>query len=46
MAKILFVMTGASHRTLADGTRHTTGYWAEELRRPIELADARSCASS
>src|SRR5712671_2819672 len=63
MAKILFVMTGASYWTLKDGTRHPTGYWAEEfaapysavtgaghevvvaspeeLRRPIELADAR-----
>jgi putative intracellular protease/amidase len=41
MAKVLFVVTGASYWTLKDGTRHPTGYWAEELRRPIELADAR-----
>jgi hypothetical protein len=31
MAAILFVMTGASYWTLADGTRHPTGYWAEEF---------------
>jgi putative intracellular protease/amidase len=34
MAKILFVMTGADHWTLADGTRHPTGYWAEEFVTP------------
>ncbi|MCO6000150.1 type 1 glutamine amidotransferase domain-containing protein [Actinoallomurus rhizosphaericola] len=34
MAKILFVMTGADHLTLADGTRHPTGYWAEEFVAP------------
>jgi putative intracellular protease/amidase len=34
MAKILFVMTGASYWTLADGTRHPTGYWAEEFAAP------------
>src|SRR5262249_10809523 len=34
MAKILFVMTGASYRTLKDGTRHPTGYWAEEFAAP------------
>ncbi|SFE43474.1 Putative intracellular protease/amidase [Actinopolyspora alba] len=31
MARILFVMTGADHWTLADGTQHPTGYWAEEF---------------
>ncbi|MFI1091232.1 type 1 glutamine amidotransferase domain-containing protein [Streptomyces sp. NPDC020917] len=36
MAKILFVMTGADHWTLADGTRHPTGFWAEEAVVPYE----------
>ncbi|MGW4639999.1 type 1 glutamine amidotransferase domain-containing protein [Sphaerisporangium sp. NPDC004334] len=34
MAKILFVVTGASYWTLKDGTRHPTGYWAEEFTAP------------
>jgi putative intracellular protease/amidase len=34
MAKVLFVVTGASYWTLADGTRHPTGYWAEEFAAP------------
>ncbi|MFG2894053.1 type 1 glutamine amidotransferase domain-containing protein [Streptomyces sp. NPDC048248] len=34
MSKILFVMTGADHWTLADGTKHPTGYWAEEAAAP------------
>ncbi|MGX1267721.1 type 1 glutamine amidotransferase domain-containing protein [Streptomyces phaeoluteigriseus] len=34
MAKILFVMTGADHWTLADGTPHPTGFWAEEAVAP------------
>ncbi|MFC7343632.1 type 1 glutamine amidotransferase domain-containing protein [Saccharopolyspora griseoalba] len=36
MAKILFVMTGADHWTLADGTKHPTGFWAEEFVAPYE----------
>ncbi|MDX2681159.1 type 1 glutamine amidotransferase domain-containing protein [Streptomyces sp. NY05-11A] len=36
MAKILFVMTGADHWTLADGTQHPTGFWAEEAVAPYE----------
>ena len=32
--KILFVVTGARHWTLADGTEHPTGFWAEELVTP------------
>jgi len=36
MSKILFVMTGADHWTLADGTRHPTGFWAEEVVAPYE----------
>lgn len=34
MARILFAMTGASYWTLKDGTRHPTGYWAEEFAGP------------
>ena len=34
MAKILFVLTGADHWTLADGTEHPTGFWAEEAVAP------------
>lgn len=34
MARILFVVTGASYLTLKDGTRHPTGYWAEEFAAP------------
>src|SRR4051794_37656089 len=41
MAKILFVVSGASYWTLADGTRHPTGYWAEEFAAPYKvLTDA------
>lgn len=36
MAKILFVLTGADHWTLADGTRHPSGFWAEEAVAPHE----------
>ncbi|WP_380283047.1 type 1 glutamine amidotransferase domain-containing protein [Kitasatospora purpeofusca] len=35
--KILFVLTGADHWTLADGTRHPSGYWAEEAAAPYEV---------
>jgi len=34
MAKVLFVMTATSYWTLKDGTRHPTGYWAEEFAAP------------
>ncbi|MEU6549566.1 type 1 glutamine amidotransferase domain-containing protein [Streptomyces sp. NPDC046915] len=34
MSKILFVMTGADHWTLADGGKHPTGFWAEEAAAP------------
>ncbi|MFD9904850.1 type 1 glutamine amidotransferase domain-containing protein [Streptomyces sp. NPDC059063] len=34
MSKILYVMTGAEHWTLADGTKHPTGFWAEEAVAP------------
>jgi putative intracellular protease/amidase len=36
MAKILFVMTGVDHWTLADGSHHPTGFWAEEFVAPFE----------
>ena len=34
MSRILIVVTGARYWTLNDGTRHPTGYWAEELLVP------------
>jgi len=40
MPKILFVMTGADHWTLADGSKHPTGFWAEELVSPYEAFTA------
>ncbi|MEU7071189.1 type 1 glutamine amidotransferase domain-containing protein [Streptomyces narbonensis] len=40
MSKILFVMTGADHWTLADGTKHPTGFWAEEAVAPYEVFKA------
>ncbi|MCG7208553.1 type 1 glutamine amidotransferase domain-containing protein [Streptomyces arenae] len=40
MAEILFVMTGAARWTLADGTGHPTGFWAEEAVVPYEAFKA------
>ncbi|MFI6866147.1 type 1 glutamine amidotransferase domain-containing protein [Nocardia sp. NPDC050406] len=40
MAKVLFVMTGVDYWTLADGTKHPTGYWAEEFAAPYEAFKA------
>ncbi|MFI2207786.1 type 1 glutamine amidotransferase domain-containing protein [Streptomyces sp. NPDC020192] len=40
MSKILFVVTGADHWTLADGTKHPTGFWAEEAVAPYEAFKA------
>ena len=37
MSKVLFVVTGADHWTLADGTQHPTGFWAEELVAPYRV---------
>ncbi|MFJ9374685.1 type 1 glutamine amidotransferase domain-containing protein [Streptomyces sp. NPDC101455] len=37
MAKILFVLTGATYWVLKDGTRYATGYWAEEFAAPYKL---------
>ncbi|GII34262.1 dimethylallyltransferase [Planotetraspora mira] len=41
VASLLFVMTGTAYWTLKDGTRHATGYWAEEFAAPYKaLAEA------
>ncbi|OBJ84223.1 type 1 glutamine amidotransferase domain-containing protein [Mycobacterium asiaticum] len=40
MAKILFVVSGTSYWTLKDGTRHPTGYWAEEFTAPYSALSA------
>ncbi|GAB1339211.1 type 1 glutamine amidotransferase domain-containing protein [Streptomyces sp. E-15] len=40
MSKILFVLTGADHWTLADGTAHPTGFWAEEAVVPYRALKA------
>ncbi|MGV9263747.1 type 1 glutamine amidotransferase domain-containing protein [Kitasatospora sp. NPDC003701] len=40
MSKILFVVTGATYWTLADGTRHPTGFWAEEAVAPYRAFKA------
>ena len=34
MPSVLFVLTGARHWTLQDGSEHPTGFWAEELVAP------------
>jgi putative intracellular protease/amidase len=34
MARIVIVLSGSDHWTLKDGTRHPTGYWAEEFAVP------------
>ena len=31
MTTLLFAVTAADHWTLNDGSKHPTGYWAEEL---------------
>jgi putative intracellular protease/amidase len=37
MPSLLLVLTGADHWTLDDGTRHPTGFWAEELILPMRV---------
>lgn len=37
MTKILFVITAADHWTLADGTKHPAGFWAEEAIGPYQV---------
>ncbi|WP_210490916.1 type 1 glutamine amidotransferase domain-containing protein [Patulibacter sp. SYSU D01012] len=34
MTHVLIVLTAADHLTLVDGTKHPTGFWAEELVAP------------
>ncbi|MFC3738633.1 type 1 glutamine amidotransferase domain-containing protein [Paractinoplanes deccanensis] len=36
MSKILFIMTGADAWTLKDGSKHPTGFWAEEAAVPYQ----------
>ncbi|MEV0322802.1 type 1 glutamine amidotransferase domain-containing protein [Streptomyces sp. NPDC050658] len=40
MSKILFVVTGTDFWTLADGSKHPTGFWAEEAVAPYEAFKA------
>jgi putative intracellular protease/amidase len=41
MAKLLFVVSGATYWVLKDGTRYATGYWAEEFAAPYKaITDA------
>lgn len=37
MNSVLFVVSAADHWTLNDGSKHPTGYWAEELAEPHRL---------
>ena len=37
MTQVLLVVSAADAWTLADGTKHPTGYWAEELAEPHRL---------
>jgi putative intracellular protease/amidase len=37
MARILFIVSGATYWVLKDGTRYATGYWAEEFANPYKI---------
>jgi putative intracellular protease/amidase len=37
MPSLLVVLTGVDRWTLEDGTRHPTGFWAEELTAPMRV---------
>lgn len=37
MAKILFIVSGATYWVLKDGSRYATGYWAEEFAMPYKI---------
>lgn len=37
MTKVLFVVSAADHWTLKDGSKHPTGFWAEELAEPHRI---------
>ena len=37
MTNVLMVLSAATYWTLADGTRHPTGVWAEEFLEPYRI---------
>ncbi len=37
MAKVLFIVSGATYWVMKDGTRYATGYWAEEFAKPYKI---------
>jgi putative intracellular protease/amidase len=37
VARVLFIVSGATYLVLKDGTRYATGYWAEEFARPFKM---------
>ena len=37
MAKVAFIVSGATYWVLKDGTRYATGYWAEEFAHPYKI---------
>lgn len=37
MTSVLMVVSAADHWTLSDGTKHPTGFWAEELVVPYGI---------
>ena len=37
MAKVLFIVSGASYWVVKDGSRYATGYWAEEFAHPYRI---------
>jgi putative intracellular protease/amidase len=37
VAKVLFIVSGATYWVLKDGTRYATGYWAEEFAKPYKI---------
>ena len=37
MTSVLLVVSAATYWTLSDGTKHPTGYWAEELAEPHRI---------
>lgn len=37
MTTVLFVLTSSDHWTLADGSTHPTGFWAEEVAAPYRV---------
>lgn len=40
MTKVLMVLSSSDHWTLNDGTKHPTGFWAEELVTPHDIFEA------